>query len=142
MFLWVESDRFDERNVSQQFSESLVWVGPLRIFKKISYDRHLLTVVLPMIPPLHLTQSFWNMFLWVESDSFWWEKECFVDHACIFSFLQVAKKNLQLALHGPNLPASLELCFILYQNWVPANCSNPIAQDFSYIKPTRLSAAE
>jgi hypothetical protein len=25
-------------------------------------------------------------------------------------FLQVAKKNLQLALRGPNLPASLEAC--------------------------------
>jgi hypothetical protein len=56
-------------------------------------------------------------------------------------FLQVAKKNLQLALRGPNLPASLEacklrqgtrhwrnffeLCFILYQNWVPANLLKP-----------------
>jgi hypothetical protein len=44
-------------------------------------------------------------------------------------FLQVAKKNLQLALRGPNLPRHwrnfFELCFILYQNWVPANLLKP-----------------
>ena len=52
-------------------------------------------------------------------------------------FLQVAKKNLQLALRGPNLPASLEACklrqwtghrvlFHIVKIECPLICSNPL----------------
>jgi hypothetical protein len=58
-------------------------------------------------------------------------------------FLQVAKKSLQLALRGPNLPTSLEACKLrqggpgtdLYYIKIecPLICSKKIAREFSYI---------
>jgi hypothetical protein len=68
---------------------------------------------------------------------------CSSKHACIFSFFAGSQKKLANCDKGPGTE-EIFLSYVSYYIKIecPLICSNPIARDFSYIKPTRLSAAE
>jgi hypothetical protein len=64
-FLPFETDYFDEGNGFQQFSESLELVEHfLKTYERISPFAN------PVVPTLHFTQIFQNLFLSVETDYF------------------------------------------------------------------------